>query len=164
MVTPTSEKPATPKRGKPKSANKRGAARLAAVQALYQMDISGAGVLETAAEYETFRLGQEIDGEQYVAADPAWFRQLLAGVVENQAKIDPIIHGALIDGWPLSRLDGTLRALLRAGAFELVKRTDIPVAVIVSEYMDIAHAFFADSEEPRMVNAVLDRVARQWRK
>ena len=145
-------------------ANKRGAARLAAVQALYQMDMSGAGVLETAAEYETFRLGQEIDGVTYREADAQWFRAILAGVVKEQMRLDPIIRESLVEGWPLSRLDATLRALLRAAAFEILHKRDVPVAVIVSEYMDVAHAFFADGEEPRMVNAVLDRIARQYRK
>lgn len=147
-----------------KAANKRGAARLAAVQALYQMDISGTGVLETAAEYETFRLGQEIDGEQYRDADAAWFRAILSGVVAEQTRLDPVIADALSEQWPLSRLDGTLRAVMRAGAYELIHRNDVPVAVIVTEYVDVAHAFFDDGEEPRMVNAVLDRIARARRK
>ena len=147
-----------------KPANQRGAARLAAVQALYQMDISGAGVLETAAEYETFRLGREIDGVQYRNADAAWFRAVLAGVVAEQTRLDPVIRNALIEGWPLSRLDGTLRALLRAGAWELIHRKDVPVPVVVSEYMDVAHAFFDEGDEPRMVNAVLDRIAHRHRK
>ncbi len=145
-------------------ANQRGAARLAAVQALYQMDMSGAGVLETAAEYETFRLGKEIDGETYLAADAQWFRAILAGVVREQTQLDPIIRESLVEGWPLSRLDATLRALLRAATFELLHRPDVPVAVVVSEYLDIAYAFFDDSDEPRMVNAVLDRIARLHRK
>jgi N utilization substance protein B len=146
-----------------KPANKRGAARLAAVQALYQMDMAGTGVLETAAEYETFRLGKEIDGEQYREADAAWFRSILSGVVGRQKQLDPILRNALTDDWPLSRLDATLRAILRAGAFELTGIKDLPPAVVISEYVDIARAFYEDGEEPRLVNAVLDRVARQMR-
>ncbi len=145
-----------------RGANKRGAARLAAVQALYQMDLAGVGVLETAAEYETFRLGKEVDGQQYREADAQWFRAILAGVVGNQKTIDPIIRAALLDDWPLSRLDTTLRAILRAGVYELMDRKDVPVAVIVSEYVDIAKAFYVE-DEPKVVNAVLDRVARQQR-
>ena len=145
-----------------KPANKRGTARLAAVQALYQMDVTGAGILEIASEYEAFRLGKEVDGELYRDADPQWFRAILSGVVEGQKTIDPIIRAALTDDWPLSRLDSTLRAILRAGTYELVERRDVPVAVIVSEYVDIANAFY-DEEEPRLVNAVLDRVAREKR-
>lgn len=143
-------------------ANKRGAARLAAVQALYQMDVAGTGLLETTAEYEAFRLGKEVDGALYRQADPQWFRAILAGVVENQKTIDPIIRQALTDDWPLSRLDSTLRAILRAGVYELMKREDVPVAVIVSEYVDIAKAFY-EEEEPKLVNAVLDRIARRVR-
>ena len=143
-------------------ANKRGAARLAAVQALYQMDVAGSGVLETAAEYETYRLGKELDGSLYREADPQWFRAILSGVVEGQKSIDPVIRRALTDDWPLSRLDSTLRAILRAGVYELRERRDVPVAVIVSEYVDIANAFY-EEEEPKLVNAVLDRVARAER-
>jgi len=143
-------------------ANKRGAARLAAVQALYQMDLSGSGVLETAAEYEAFRLGKEVDGQLYREADPQWFRAILAGVVEHQKTIDPVIRQSLTEDWPLSRLDTTLRAILRAGVYELMERADVPVAVIVSEYLDIAKAFYSE-DEPKLVNAVLDRVARRMR-
>jgi N utilization substance protein B len=148
---------------KTRLANKRGAARLAAVQALFQMDISGAGVLEIASEYETFRLGQVVDGEEYVAADAAWFRGILSGVVRDQTKLDPIIREALQEDWPLSRIDSTLRAILRAGTFELLERKDVPVAVINSEYIDIAAAFYEDGDEPKLVNAVLDRIARKYR-
>lgn len=145
-----------------RQANKRGAARLAAVQALYQMDVAGAGLLEIAAEYETFRLGKEVDGAMYREADAQWFRAILAGVVENQKTVDPVIRQALTEDWPLSRLDSTLRAILRAGVYELMQRPDVPVAVIVSEYIDIAKAFY-DEDEPKLVNAVLDRVSRRVR-
>jgi len=144
-------------------ANKRGAARLAAVQALYQMDVAGTGLLETTAEYEAFRLGKEIDGNLYREADAQWFRAILSGVIENQTFIDPVIRQSLTEDWPLSRLDSTLRAILRAGVYELTKRSDVPVAVVVSEYLDIAKAFYGEEEEPKLVNAVLDRVARRVR-
>jgi transcription antitermination protein NusB len=159
-----SVKPAKPSNRTPPTApvNKRGAARLAAVQALYQMDVAGSGVLETAAEYENFRLGKEIDGEQYLAADAQWFRGILAGVVEHQRELDPLIHAALAGGWPLSRLDSTLRAILRAGAFEMLHRRDVPAAVIITEYVEIAAAFYAE-DEPRIVNAVLDRIGKAQR-
>lgn len=146
-----------------KPANKRGAARLAAVQALFQMDVSGAGVMEVAAEYEAHRLGQVVDGEEYLEADAAWFRGILAGVVKEQTKLDPIIREALQEDWPLSRIDSTLRAILRAGAFELIQRQDVPVAVVVTEYLDVANAFYEGGDEPKMVNAVLDRIARRVR-
>jgi N utilization substance protein B len=145
-----------------KQANQRGAARLAAVQALYQMELSGTGVLEIVSEYENFRLGQEIDGDQYLKADASWFRSIVAGVVKDQRALDPVIADSLIEGWPLSRLDATIRAILRAGVFEIIERKDVPTAVIVTEYVEIAHAFF-DEDEPKLVNAVLDAVARKLR-
>lgn len=145
-----------------KTANQRGAARLAAVQALYQMDIGGSGVLEVVAEYEAHRLGQEVDGETYLKADAAWFRSIVSGVVREQTRLDPLIGQALQDDWALSRLDSTVRAILRAGTFEIVDRKDVPVAVIVTEYVEIARAFFED-DEPKLVNAVLDRIAKQVR-
>lgn len=143
-------------------ANKRGAARLAAVQALYQMDVGGTGLLETVAEYESFRLGQEVDGDTYREADAAWFRDVVSGVVRGQTSIDPLIHSSLTADWPLARLDTTLRAILRAGTYELTNRKDVPVAVIVAEYVDVAKAFYTE-DEPRLVNAVLDRVSRRSR-
>lgn len=145
-----------------KPANKRGAARLAAVQALYQMDVGGTGLLEVVAEYEAHRLGGEIDGETYRDADAAWFRDVVSGVVRGQTAIDPLIHASLPADWPLSRIDTTLRAILRAGTHELSARRDVPVAVIVTEYVDVAKAFY-EGEEPGLVNAVLDRVARAER-
>jgi N utilization substance protein B len=156
--------PAAGKDGAPaaRPANKRGTARLAAVQALYQMDIVGTGLLEIAAEYEAYRLGKEVDGSVYREADAQWFRAILSGVVEHQKEIDPVIGQSLTEDWPLSRLDSTLRAILRAGVYELMKRADVPVAVIVSEYVDIAKAFY-EEDEPKLVNAVLDRVARRVR-
>jgi N utilization substance protein B len=145
-----------------KTANQRGAARLAAVQALYQMDVGGTGVIEVVAEYETHRLGQELDGETYLKADASWFRSIVSGVVREQVRLDPLIGSALQDDWALSRLDSTVRAILRAGTFEILDRKDVPVPVIVTEYVEIAHAFF-DEDEPKLVNAVLDRIAKQVR-
>ncbi|MCP4314653.1 MAG: transcription antitermination factor NusB [Hyphomicrobiales bacterium] len=146
----------------PRQANQRGAARLAAVQALYQMDIGGTGVLEVVSEYEVHRLGKELDGDLYRQADAAWFRAIVSGVVEQQRTLDPLIRTSLTEDWPLSRLDSTLRAILRAGAYELTNRKDVPIAVIVTEYVDIGSAFF-DEDEPKLINAVLDRIARRVR-
>lgn len=151
----------TQERG-PKPANKRGAARLAAVQALYQMEVSGASLTEIVAEYENHRLGHEVDGEQYLDADAGWFRSIVAGVVGRQRKIDPVIHDALTPDWPLARLEILLRAILRAAVFELANRADVPARVIINEYVDVSKAFF-DEDEPGMVNGVLDRVARKLR-
>src|SRR5690606_17852845 len=127
------------------------------------MDVAGTGLLETTDDYEAFRLGTEIDGDLYREADAQWFRAILSGVIENQSYIDPVIRQSLTEDWPLSRLDSTLRAILRAGVYELTKRSDVPVPVIVSEYIDIAKAFYGEEEEPKLVNAVLDRVARRVR-
>jgi N utilization substance protein B len=141
---------------------RRSASRLAAVQALYQMDIAGVGMDSVIAEYENYRLGQEIDGEQYISADADFFRDIVGGVVGDQRRIDRIVNGILSDNWPLARIDSILRALLRAASFELIARTDIPPRVVITEYLDIADAFFG-VEEKRLANGVLDRVARQVR-
>jgi len=143
-------------------ANQRGAARLAAVQALYQMDLSGASLPEVLAEFVSYRLGKEVDGDQYRNADPAFFRDIVAGVVREQQTLDPIVHTTLTGGWPLARIDTTLRAILRAGAFELSSRSDVPARVIIAEYVDVARAFF-EGDVPGMVNGVLDSLGRQLR-
>lgn len=143
-------------------ANKRGAARLAAVQALYQMEIGGGELADVIAEFEMYRLGQEIDGDEYREADAAFFRDVVAGVVAEQKTIDPRIHQTLVEDWPLKRIEVTLREILRAGLFELMRRRDVPAKVVVSEYVDVARAFF-DGDEPKIANAVLDKLARAVR-
>jgi transcription antitermination protein NusB len=145
-----------------KKANRRGAARLAAVQALYQMDIAGAGINDVFAEFESHWIGNEVEGEKYLPAEAAFFRDVVSGVVRDQARLDPLIDDALSRGWPLKRIDAILRAVLRAGAYELEHRKDIPGRVVVSEYVDVANAF-VDGEETGMVNAVLDQIGRQFR-
>jgi transcription antitermination protein NusB len=145
-----------------RKANRRGAARLAAVQALYQMDIGGAGINDIFAEFESHWLGNEVEGEKYLPAEAAFFRDIVSGVVRDQARLDPLIDEALSRGWPLRRIDAILRAVLRAGAYELEHRKDVPGRVVVSEYVDVAHAF-VESEETGMVNAVLDQIGRQFR-
>ena len=115
-----------PARGPDRKANRRGAARLAAVQALYQMDIAGAGINDIFAEFESHWLGGEVEGDKYLPAEAAFFRDVVAGVVRDQAKLDPIIDDALSRGWPLKRIDAILRAVLRAGAYELDHRKDVP--------------------------------------
>lgn len=146
----------------PRPANKRGAARLGAVQALYQMDIGGTPLQQVVAEFENVRLGKEIDGEQYLEADAAYFRGILAGVVKEQVQLDPLIHKALTPDWPLARIDSLLRAVLRAATFELLKRKDVPAKVIINEYVDVTKAYFLE-DEPKMVNGVLDHIARELR-
>jgi transcription antitermination protein NusB len=149
-------------KGAEKKANRRGAARLAAVQALYQMDISGAGINDVFAEFESHWIGNEVEGEKYLPAEAAFFRDVVSGVVRDQARLDPLIDDALSKGWPLKRIDAILRAVLRAGSYELVHRKDVPGKVVVSEYVDVAHAF-VEKDETGMVNAVLDQIGRQFR-
>ena len=146
----------------PKKANRRGAARLAAVQALYQMDIAGAGLNDIFAEFESHWLGSEVEGETYLPAEAAFFRDVVSGVVRDQTKLDPLVDDALAKGWPLKRIDAIIRAVMRAGAYELEHRKDVPARVVVTEYVDVANAF-VDREETGMVNAVLDQLARRFR-
>jgi transcription antitermination protein NusB len=145
-----------------RKANKRGAARLAAVQALYQMDIAGTGLNEILAQFESHWIGREVEGEQYLPAEAAFFRDVVEGVVREQRKLDPLIDKALSEGWPLKRIETLVRAVLRGGAYELDHRRDVPARAVVSEYVDVANAFVG-REETGMVNAVLDALARQLR-
>ncbi|WP_319531383.1 transcription antitermination factor NusB [uncultured Cohaesibacter sp.] len=145
-----------------RTANQRGSARLGAVQALYQMDIGGTPLTEVLQEFELYRLGKEVDEELYLPADFDYFKDLVSGVVREQRTLDPMIHNALEKGWPLARIDSTMRALLRCGLYELQSRKDVPAAVILTEYVDVAKAFF-EGDEPRMVNGVLDALARSLR-
>jgi len=148
--------------GGERKANRRGAARLAAVQALYQMEIAGTGLNEILAEFESHWMGREVEGAQYLPAESAFFRDVVSGVLREQRSLDPMVDKALAQGWPLKRVDAILRAVLRAGAYELRHRSDVPARVVVSEYVDVANAF-VDSDETGMVNAVLDTIARQSR-
>ena len=140
----------------------RSAARLAAVQALYQMDVSGKGVMDALAEFEAFWIGREVEGITFKPAENAFFRDLLGGVVREQRVIDGKIDAALAAGWPLKRIEAVLRAILRAGAYELLFRKDVPARVVISEYVDVAHSFYSE-DEPGLVNAVLDALARDVR-
>jgi N utilization substance protein B len=141
---------------------KRSAARLSAVQALYQMDIAGTPLPEIFAEFESFWMGQEVEGEEYKPAEAAFFRSIVEGVLREQRVLDPEIDAALAGGWPLRRVEAIMRAILRAGGFELRFRRDIPPRVVIAEYVDVAHAFF-EKDEVGMVNAVLDALARKLR-
>jgi N utilization substance protein B len=145
-----------------RKANKRGAARLAAVQALYQMDLAGTGLNEILAEFESHWIGREVEGAQYLPAEAAFFRDIVSGVVHEQRELDPLIDEALSKGWPLKRIETVLRAALRAGAYELIHRTDVPARVVVAEYADVVAAF-VERDETGMVNAVLDQLARRLR-
>jgi N utilization substance protein B len=141
---------------------KRSLARLAAVQALYQIDLSGGEPAPVIAEFRKHRLGREIDGDQYGEADAALFADIVEGTSSRQAELDRALSAALTPEWPLERLETVLRAILRAGAYELSARRDVPARVAISEYLDIAHAFFS-GKEPGLVNGVLDRLAHELR-
>ena len=126
------------------------------------MDMTGIDLNDVLAEFKSHRLGQEVEGEQYCAAEADFFRDLVEGVVREQRNLDPLIDKQLAEGWRLSRVDSILRAILRSGAFELSDRNDVPARVVISEYVDVAHAFFGE-DEPKVVNGVLDRLAHAAR-
>ncbi|MFM8860131.1 MAG: transcription antitermination factor NusB [Methylocystis sp.] len=140
----------------------RSAARLAVVQALYQMEVSGKGINEIFAEFESHWMGREIEGVQYKPAEVGFFRDILQGVLTDQLGIDQQIDQALSSDWPLARVEAVMRATLRAGAYEMRARKDVPSRVVIKEYVDVAGAFFGPTESG-MVNAVLDKIARQER-
>lgn len=141
---------------------KKSAARLGAVQALYQMDVAATPVQDILAQFQSYWLGREVEGTQYPDADTNLFRDVVQGVLREQRRIDPLVDRALDTGWPLRRVEAVLRATLRAGAYELIGRPDIPARVVVAEYVNVAGAFL-DRDETGMVNAVLDSLARELR-
>ncbi len=154
--------PKPPKRPHVGLGERRSAARLAAVQALYQMDLTGKGLDLIINEFERHWMGKEIEDDLYKPADSTLFRLIVQGVLDRQKRIDPTIDELLTKGWPLKRIENVMRAILRAGAWELMMTPEVPVKVVISEYVDIARAFF-EKEETSMVNAVLDRLAREAR-
>ena len=140
----------------------RSAARLAAVQALYQMDISGKGVIDAFAEFEAFWIGREVEGITFQPSDTEFFRDVLSGVVNHQRAIDVKVDASLSNDWPLTRVEAVLRAILRAGGYEMMFRKDVPARVVITEYVTVAQSFY-DDDEPGLVNAVLDALARDVR-
>jgi N utilization substance protein B len=143
-------------------AKARSAARLAAVQALYQREMEGTHLARLLDEFHQHRLGQEIEDEQYEKADVAFFDDVVSGVIARQDEIDALLGERLAEGWRLDRLDKTLLQVLRAGAYELLARPDVPTNAAISEYLDVAHAFF-DKGDARFANGVLDAVAKAVR-
>jgi N utilization substance protein B len=135
----------------------RHAARLAAVQALYQMELAGGGAEETLEEFVAHRFG-DFD----VPPDEDFFAAILRGVPQHQVEIDRAIAASLATGWTLARIDSILRAILRSGLFELVARRDVPARSVIDEYVAVARAFFG-GDEPGFVNGVLDRLAKRKR-
>jgi N utilization substance protein B len=153
----------SPRKGQAKSAAlARSQARLAAIQALYQMDLAETDLAAVIEEFKAHRLGGDADNGTSAEADPEHFANLLKGVVRRQREIDPMVDEQLAEGWRLTRIDSIVRAILRAAAFELLELADVPVRVVISEYVEVAHAFF-EGDEPRVVNGVLDALARKLR-
>lgn len=150
-----------PARAKPTSqATARRGARLAAVQALYQMEMSGGGVTATVREYIDHRLGEDSETGPLETADADYFAKIVEGVVAEQAIIDASIKSRLAKGWRLDRIDSIVRAAIRAGTYELLRQSDVPIAVVLDEYVGIVNAFF-DGPEGGFANALLDRLARE---
>ena len=140
----------------------RAAARLAAVQALYQLDMEGTRMATLLDEFHRHRLGAEIEGDQYADAEVAFFDDIVKGVDARRDEIDGLLSQRLAEGWKLERLDKTMLQILRAGAWELMARADVPTPSAISEYVDVAHAFF-EAREAKFVNGVLDAVAKAVR-
>ena len=145
-----------------KKSDLRSAARLAASQALYQMEVAEKGLNDILAEFEAHWIGQEIEGDAYNPAEVAFFRDVVSGVLRDQLPIDRGLDATLAEGWPLRRIEALMRAILRAAFYELRSRPDVPARVVVTEYVDIAAAFFGP-DESGMINAVLDTLARKTR-
>jgi len=137
----------------------RSAARLAAVQALYQHEMEGTPLPRLLKEFHDHRLGAVIEDEQYLDAERDFFDDVVTGTDARRGEIDTLIAGRLAEGWTLERLDRPMRAILRAGAYELIARADVPLASVISEYVDVAHAFY-DKRESGFVNALLDAIAK----
>jgi len=165
MSTPIAPPPANERLddGQRSGSRRRSVARLTAVQALYQLELNlGVDPETVVREFARHRFGQEIDGDQYGEADPALFSDIVRGVAAGQERLDATISAVLTEEWPLSRLDSVLRAILRAGTYELAHRSDVPPRVSISEYTAVAHAFFV-GKEPGLANGVLDRLGRTLR-
>ena len=154
--------------GQKANQKQRSAARLAAVQGLYQMDMASTGINDVIRDLTATPLrdtaisddqGEDIESTQ---PDMTFLAEILRGVVRIQRDIDPLIDNQLASGWRLARVDSTLRAILRAGVFELKERTEVPSRVVINEYIEIARAFF-DGDEPKVVNGVLDKLGRRLR-
>ena len=144
----------------PKRSQSRSAARLGAVQALYQQQMEGTALAKLLNEFHQHRLGQVVEDEEYADADVDFFDDLVAGVDARREEIDDLLTARLAEGWTLKRLDKTMLQILRAGTYELIARADIPNAASISEYVDVAKAFF-DDREAKFVNGILDAVARE---
>jgi len=141
---------------------RRAGARLAAVQALYQMEATGQSARSVVREFCDDRLGAGPDGEPVEEADPDIFKSIIAAAVEHQTEIDRMIASKLSKNWKITRLDATSRAILRGATAELIAHQELGAPIVLDEYVSVAHAFF-DGEEPRFINAVLDNIAKEIR-
>jgi N utilization substance protein B len=148
-----------PKHGRTKARN---GARLAAVQALYQMDLVKTDLNEVVAQFEQHRFAEASAETGHEEVERGFFEDLIKGAVARQREIDPMIDQQLATGWRLGRLDSILRAILRSATYELLARVDVPAKAVLSAYVDLAHEFFA-GDEPKVVNGVLDKLAHKLR-
>ncbi len=137
----------------------RSAARLAAVQAIYQQEMEGTPTPRLIREFHDHRLGATIEGDTYADAEMSFFDDLVSGTAIRREEIDGLIADRLAQGWSLDRLDKPMKAILRVGAYELIARPDVPVASVISEYVDVADAFY-DKREKGFVNGLLDAIAK----
>ncbi len=140
----------------------RSAARLAAVQALYQQEMEGTPIAKLLHEFHSHRLGATIEDTTYIDAEVDFFNDVVKGVGARRVEIDAAIRENLAEGWSLERLDKPLRQILRAGSYELIARPDIPIGSVINEYLDVAEAFY-DAKEKRFVNGMLDAIAKTAR-
>ncbi len=146
----------------PARSKARSAARLAAVQALYQRQMEDTHLARLLDEFHQHRLGREIEDAQYADAEVDFFDDIVSGVIARQDEIDALLTARLADGWTLARLDKTMLQILRAGTYELLARADVPTGTAIGEYLDVTHAFF-DQREAKFVNGLLDAVAKAVR-
>jgi len=147
----------------PKRSRSRSAARLAAVQALYQQEMESTPLAQLLHEFHHHRLGATIDGVEYADAEVDFFDDVVAGVDARREELDGLISAKLAEGWSLARLDKPMKAILRAGAYEIAARVDVPVGSVISEYVDVAKAFY-DARESGFVNGLLDAIAKEVRR
>jgi transcription antitermination protein NusB len=140
----------------------RSAARLAAVQALYQMDMEQIGLARLLDEFHAHRLGAEIEDAQYTKAERSFFDDVVSGVDARRTEIDALIEAKLGAEWKISRIDKTMLQILRCGTYELMARAEISTGTVIDEYLDVAHAFF-DKKDAKFVNGLLDAVAKEKR-
>jgi N utilization substance protein B len=147
----------------PARSRSRSAARLAAVQALYQLEMEPKPLPQLLHEFHQHRLGATIDETELADAEVDFFDDVVRGVEARREDIDGRIEAKLAEGWKLDRLDRPMRAILRAGTYELIARADVPVGSVISEYLDVAHAFF-DKKEVAFVNGLLDNIAKEARR